>query len=398
MPLLPPLLLALAVSALLAGCFAAASPSNDTEIDPRLLLTTDEIARMDGYESEKHLAKTRDGYLLTLHRVKSREGPAKRPPLLLLHGLFSGSDGFVLGGPGRSAAYVFADAGYDVWLGNFRGNFYSRRHVSLSPAERAFWMFSFQEMGEQDIPAMLDVMFATTAARRTSVVCHSAGCTALLAMLALPASRHSRAIRMAAMLAPAYIPHRSIFSNILTPGLVQYVDQHGPYEILPRSRSLLMLLDRLCSVHSRYLNVCKLIISITTQKEPQDMNNSRLSFDIAHLVAGASVYSTIHFRQLIKSGQFRMYDYGEEDNMKQYGQPEPPLFDLSQITAPISIHYGHKDTTVTREEAERLFGVLPLRIGLFEVPDKKFTHVDFLISDNAKEVLYDNLTKIIKSY
>ncbi|XP_049833571.1 lipase 1-like isoform X5 [Schistocerca gregaria] len=345
MPLLPPPLLALAVSTLLAGCFAAAPPGNDSEIDPLLLLTTDEIARMDGYDSEKHLVKTRDGYLLTLHRVRSREGPAKRPPLLLLHGLLSGSDGFVLGGPGRSAAYVFADAGYDVWLGNFRGNFYSRRHVSLSPAERAFWMFSFQEMGEQDIPAMLDVMFATTAARRTSVVCHSAGCTALLVMLALPASRHSRAIRMAAMLAPAYIPHPSIFSNILTPGLV-----------------------------------------------------SRLSFDIAHLVAGASVYSTIHFRQLIKSGQFRMYDYGEEDNMKQYGQPEPPLFDLSQITAPISIHYGHKDTTVTRKEAERLFGALPLRIGLFEVPDKKFTHIDFLISDNAKEVLYDNLTKIIKSY
>jgi lysosomal acid lipase/cholesteryl ester hydrolase len=39
------------------------------------------------------------------------------------------------------AAYILSDAGYDVWLGNARGNMYSRRHEYLTTHEKKFWNF-----------------------------------------------------------------------------------------------------------------------------------------------------------------------------------------------------------------------------------------------------------------
>jgi hypothetical protein len=44
------------------------------------------------------------------------------------------------------AGYLLADAGYDVWMGNARGNVYSTRHSRLSTMLPTFWSFRYVKM------------------------------------------------------------------------------------------------------------------------------------------------------------------------------------------------------------------------------------------------------------
>ena len=93
---------------------------------------------MDVCQVEVHEAVTEDGYILQLHRVPPRGGGGG-VPVYLQHGLICSSASWVTSGE-NSLAFVLSEAGYDVWLGNFRGNVYGRRHVSLNPdLDNNFW-------------------------------------------------------------------------------------------------------------------------------------------------------------------------------------------------------------------------------------------------------------------
>lgn len=65
--------------------------------------------------------------------------------------------------------------------------------------------------------------------------------------------------------------------------------------------------------------------------------------------SGTSIRTLLHFYQMYTSGTYKQFDHGREDNLKIYNQEEPPDYDISKISVPISLHYGDGDTFVDRK-------------------------------------------------
>ena len=57
---------------------------------------------------------------------------------------------------------MLIDQGYEVWLGNSRGNRYSFEHVKYTLKDKEYWDFSFHEMGIYDQPALAKYILAKT--------------------------------------------------------------------------------------------------------------------------------------------------------------------------------------------------------------------------------------------
>ena len=139
-----------------------------------------------GYPLEEHFVTTEDGYVLGLYHIphgrsssdgggtggtrqqrrsrtlKAASGASaassasSRPCVLLQHGLLDSSAAWVLNEPQQSLGFILADAGYCVWLGNSRGNAFSRNHTGLDPGRAPFWDFSWDDMAAYDMPAVVD--------------------------------------------------------------------------------------------------------------------------------------------------------------------------------------------------------------------------------------------------
>lgn len=60
-------------------------------------------------------------------------------------------------------------------MGNFRGTTYSNTHTTLSNKDHAYWQFSWDEMGQYDLPAMLYLTLNITGAETLYYVGHSMG-------------------------------------------------------------------------------------------------------------------------------------------------------------------------------------------------------------------------------
>ncbi|RVW13322.1 Triacylglycerol lipase 2 [Vitis vinifera] len=251
----------------------------------------------------------------------------------------------------RFFTHLLADSGFDVWIANTRGTKYSRGHTSLDPGDSAFGIghgMSWYHM------------------------------TFLLA------SRYSDCFgclfpESAVLLSPiAY----SLYWLGLE-GNIHVLD----FLISTMSFEKVIFHNDLHCVVSAGQNCC--------------LNSSSVDVFLEHEPQSTATKNTIHLSQMIREGTLAMYDYKDEDeNMEHYGQPTPPVYNMTTIPndLPLFLSHGGQDALSDVNDVQLLLESLKDHDGdkLVVQYREDYAHADYVMASNAKQAVYDPLMAFFK--
>ncbi|XP_026763237.2 lipase 3-like [Galleria mellonella] len=360
-------------------------------------LSVDKLIVKYGHPVEKHEVITEDGYVLTMFRI-----PGNGSVVFLMHGLLGSADDYVIAGPESSLACLLANDGYDVWLGNARGNKHSRRHISLAPSEALFWDFSWHEIGNYDLPAMIDYTLNTTDKKSLQYIGHSQGTTSFFVMGSQRPEYNAKIDLMIALSPVSYMSHqRSPPVRLMAPGtsiIDTTLKSFGVYEILPDSQIFRILRRLMCGVGPLSQVLCSNALLLTVGFGFSELNVTNLPVIYGHVPSGASVKQLAHFGQEILSGEFRQYDYGPKENKRKYGSVTPPNYPVEKISAPVSLFYSNDDWMSHPEDVDKLYKRLVNCIDIYKIPHEQFNHLDFIWAKNFKSIIFKRVKKLLKAF
>ncbi|KAG5317338.1 LIP3 Lipase, partial [Pseudoatta argentina] len=374
-------------------------------------LTALDLVKKYGYNGKMHEVITSDGYILELHQITGRtnfnNSQVQKPVAFVMHGLLCSSACFIISGPEKGLAFVLADAGYDVWLGNARGNVYSRKHKLPAIRKELYWDFSWHEIGVYDLPAMIDYIVKITGREKIFYLGHSQGTTSFFVMSTeLPEYQH----KIQAMFALAPVVYCSRLRNPIFQFLARFSDLLdkllkliGIYEFAPTAEIMKQFQKIVCAEDALTQPLCTNLIFLISGFDKDQFNTTLLPLIMEHAPAGAATKQIIHYLQLIKrsiitSGKFRQYDYSLITNLIKYGTFHPPKYDLRKIKVPVSLHYGANDWLAHVDDVYQLEKELGNPFGKFLVPHKKFNHLDFMWAKDVKELLYNKILNLMTHF
>ncbi|KAJ8680291.1 hypothetical protein QAD02_016078 [Eretmocerus hayati] len=362
-----------------------------------LYITTPALLRKWGFPSEEHLILTEDGYYLTLHRIPGKPGA---PPVLLQHGAWFTSFDWIVNGPSKALGLILYNRGYDVWLGNARGNTYSLCHVNYTKFENRYWNFSFHEMGIYDLPAVITYITEETQ-QNVIYVGHSMGNTMSYIMAAEKPDIASKVKAMFGLSPVAYISlkYSTLALGVHIPHILQAISKTtGINNVLPQTPFIKRSLRFLCNPTKIQKSICAALIFLLVGFDYPQLDSDNFPLLLSHTPAGLALKSGLHFYQIVRNNIFSQFDYGTDKNLLYYNSSMPPGYNISNIKIPVGLLWSDNDAILSEENVQHLYRQLPNGILNYRVKYEKFNHIDFLWGIDANKLVYPVLLSTMEKF
>ncbi|XP_059387987.1 gastric triacylglycerol lipase [Carassius carassius] len=367
-------------------------------LDPEVNMNISEIIRHWGYPAEEFEVVTEDEYILSINRiphgVKNKDGQEAKPVVFLQHGLLAAGSNWVTNLPNTSLGFLLADAGFDVWIGNSRGNTWSRKHVSLDPKQKEYWQFSHDELAKKDLPAVIDFITKTTGQEQIFYVGHSQGTTiGFIAFSTMPelASKIKMFLALAPVATVGFTKSPMTKLSVLPEFLIW--DLFGQKDFFPQNELIKFFATEFCS--RKPLSVlCGNVFFLLCGFDEKNLNMSRTPVYTTHCPAGTSVQNMVHWAQAVKSSNLMAYDYGKAGNMAHYNQSTPPVYNVRDMTVPTALWSGGQDTLADPQDVALLLTQIPKLVYHRDI--KHWEHLDFIWGLDAPQEMYNKMIEMMR--
>lgn len=370
-------------------------------VDPEAYMSISELISSKGYPSEEYKVVTEDGYILGINRIphgiNNHGNSVLKPAVFLQHGLLGDGSHWISNLANNSLGFILADAGYDVWIGNSRGNVWSRQHQYLSEKEEEFWAFSFDDMAKYDLPAVINFILQETGQQKLYYIGHSQGTAiAFIAFSTMP--ELAKKIKMFFALAPvtrikyAQSPMMKLL-RLPANGIRKLI---GKKEFFPQNRALKKIIVPFCGFHI-FNRICGNAIFYLGGYNAKNLNMSRVNVYIAHTPAGTSAQNIMHWSQIHHCSLFKGYDWGDEaKNKQEHNQFTPPVYKVEDMPVPTAVWAGGQDRLSDPKDVSILIQQIKNLVYFKSIPE--WAHLDFIWGLDAPHRMYNNIIELMKSY
>lgn len=364
-----------------------------------------ELCELYGYYCEEHIVQTGDGYLLGVHRLgwkpgeegtrvnSGRDGGVKKKVVYMHHGLMMNSEVWVcMTERERCLPFELVERGYDVWLGNNRGNKYSKKSIHTPPTSSSFWNFSMDQFAFHDIPDSIAYILETTHQPSLSYIGFSQGTAQAFATLSIHPTLNDKVnvfIALAPAMSPKGVASGTVDSFVKASPDILYL-AFGRKAILASAtmwQSILYppIFVRLIDTSLRFLFGWSAVNIAPHQKLAA----------YPHLYSYTSTKSVVHWFQIIRNGTFQMYDDEAPNpitsNRSKYYKVAK--FPTKNIKTPIVLVYGGSDSLV---DINVMLKELPRHTIAKEIPH--YEHLDFLWAQSVNELVFPHVFDALEEW
>jgi len=331
----------------------------------RTACSFEELCEINGFVSESHLVQTKDGYGLTIHRLNPETNGFKSngKAVFLQHGLLMNSEIWCVRiRKDDNIPFRLCELGYDVFLGNNRGNKYSSYCKDADIHDKKFWNFSIDELALYDIPASIDYVLKLKSISKLTYIGFSQGCSQFLASVSVNRDLNEKIDKLI-LLAPATTPKK--LSNWLINSIVNL--QPKVFFFLFGKKILMQsILFWLKIVYPPlFIKLIDIPNRILFGWHSDNMDILQKLVAYFHLYSTTSVKCVVHWFQIIRSTKFQMY---QESLL--FPSFEYPIRAAMKIPKVLLV-YGMADSLVD------------IDVILHQLPEYDSADVEYLDSDDT---------------